>query len=713
MYRAGIFGLLAAILLAAPARAAVLEEFTVEDWSGLALSDDETGRLASCAVYSEYQNGVTLFFIKHLDGNWTLSLVRDSWALTDGSDYPVQYRVDGRGYVNATSVALDTDQIGIGFADGHSFLGQVRRGKVLTVAFQGEEYGFDLANSSAALKGAGDCIQRHRDAGGPQVAQDDSPDDDADTESSESEAVEAAEDGTEASTIGERQTFGPWIVTATDDGAGTFVNCTAFGVFGDDQLIISYRPDEVWEFGVYRAAWKLDTNQTYYLWYNVDAPADGAGVIKRPVEAAEATRVYFEVSGEEDVISRMESGREINLQLRGVSMQPESLSYPLDQAAEALAAARACTQRNVEAGQQAGTAAEPESDQPVEGGTEETPKVLPAIGARKIEDFEVPGWTGAAFSDESGAFTHCAIEAEYQNGTTFALLRTAEGPLLMTLRRTDWSLQPGTWVPLKYQFKAADPTTVATEGLGIDSSTMGVNLGMEEMVLMQMRTVPEFVVETQGKSLSFDISDVGPGLEALDSCAERRREAAPAAAEPPPPDSNSSKKRAAGPAPAPAEPERSAAPAPAPDSPEEKVEAAGYTTALLVRAGYPGHIILTGKDVPEALRQRDAAWKVGEIFGMTDVIHGYQAAQIKEEVTRSDTRDCGGPVKSEELGANPAGDGLYFSSFCDSADADFYIFYIVIPREGGGHYNMMLVDLGDGNTARSIGQKLFDTAAAS
>ena len=122
---------------------------------------------------------------------------------------------------------------------------------------------------------------------------------------------------------GDEQTFGPWVVAATNDGAGSFVNCTAYGMHGDDQLILSYFPDDAWTFGLYRAAWNLDTNQTYYLWYNVDGPADAEGVIKRPVEAAEPTRIFFEVSDLEDIIERMESGRTLNLQFRGLTGDAE------------------------------------------------------------------------------------------------------------------------------------------------------------------------------------------------------------------------------------------------------------------------------------------------------------------------------------------------------------------------------------------------------
>ena len=355
MRRALLAGIMTAGLAASAAPAAVVDEFTVNDWSGLALADDRTGRLASCTVYAKYQNGATLFFIRHVDGNWTMSIVHETWKLDRDGEYPVRLKVDREAPVDLVSVALDRDQVGVALSGDDPVLAQVRRGQHLAIDFQGKEYGFELSNSRKALDGASDCVRRNRDIDGPRLAQQPPlANDGAPAPAPAGDPPAAAEpDGpadtdtaSEASPIGDREMFGPWVVTATDDGAGRFVNCTAFGLFGDDQIILSRRPDGAWEFGLYRAAWALDTNQTYFLWYNVGAPADGAGVIKRPVEAVEPTRIFFELSVNEDLLSRMRADAELNLQLHGFSREPESLSYPLTQTAAALDATQACLQRN-------------------------------------------------------------------------------------------------------------------------------------------------------------------------------------------------------------------------------------------------------------------------------------------------------------------------------------------------------------------------------
>ena len=90
------------------AAADVLEEFRAEDWNGMAFADDQSGKLANCSVYAQYENGVTLYFFNNADGSWMLGLNKDDWALTQDSRHDIAYRVDSRRATNATAVALST-----------------------------------------------------------------------------------------------------------------------------------------------------------------------------------------------------------------------------------------------------------------------------------------------------------------------------------------------------------------------------------------------------------------------------------------------------------------------------------------------------------------------------------------------------------------------------------------------------------------------------
>jgi hypothetical protein len=356
MRRVAYLSALAACFAGCAAQAAILEEFSAEDWSGFALTDDSTGRLTSCAVYSNYQNGTTLFFVRHLEGGWVISLTHASWSLKPEASYPVRYRVDREAYADGSALALDVDQMGLALRDDDPLIAQIRHGSLLNVVFEGREFGFDLKNSGRALSAADDCTKRHRDkiiakpegqSNPVAPAQADLPPPAVKAEPPEVAGPQMSAAAATAR-VPERQEFGPWVVAATRDGSGNFLSCTAFGVHGGDQLILSYHPDEAWDVSLYRDRWALGPDQSYLLTYNVDGAPAAAGAITRPVESVEPKRVLLELERGDNLIDRIEAGRELSVELRGGDGMAESFRYDLDQAGPALAATRQCTRRNAQ-----------------------------------------------------------------------------------------------------------------------------------------------------------------------------------------------------------------------------------------------------------------------------------------------------------------------------------------------------------------------------
>ena len=320
------------------------------------------------------------------------------------------------------------------------------------------------------------------------------------------------------------------------------MNCTAYDVQGDDQLILSHFPDAVWTFGLYRSAWKLDTNQTYYLWYNVDGPADAPGVTKRPVEAQEPTRIFFEISDVEDIVARIENGKVLNVEVRGVTGPVESYSYPLDHAHEAFEATRKCVSDHAAASSSAASAGDTHSqegsgvakEESMAGDSTETveetagsnvasgPRYeLPPLGSKVIETMDVPGWDAAAFSGDDGTFTHCGIEAEYQNGATLGVARAVNGDLMLAVQYGDWSLTEGEWVPMSYTFGGDGPIEAAQDGKVVSSNAILTLLGATDAMAPAVAAAPAVSVSAEGTDLSFDISDIGPGIAAINECVAR------------------------------------------------------------------------------------------------------------------------------------------------------------------------------------------------
>lgn len=767
-----IFAVLAALLFSPSANAAVVEEFKAVDWDGLAFTSDETGEFTHCSVYATYRNGSTLYISYEAAQSWYLSVSNDSWSLGEGGNFAIKFKVDRRGEIEGTGVALASNQIGLPIEADHPFISQLRRGRQLVITFQNNEYAFELSNSNRAMDAAQDCVRRHVAAGtrtpvisgkpeeqtaAPEPAPTPAPAPAPSPAPAPPPAEEeTASESSDAVATGDQQEFGPWVVAATDDGAGTFVNCTAYGMYGDDQLILSLFPDGIWTFGLYRAAWTLDTNQTYYLWYNVDAPADAANVTKRPVEAAEKTRIFFEVSDLEDLMERIENGNTLNLQFRGLTGTAENYSYPLDRVTEAFAAVRDCIGKNkpvegvskegsgakeeTATGPDQGTAEEATPEEPPataegEAGESVAPserRELPKFGMTIVEEFDVPGWKAAAFSLDDGTFTHCAIKAEYQNGATFGVARAANGDMVLVIQHDDWSLEAGAWVPLSYKVQGATPLFVSGEGQAADENLIFANMGSGDELTATIAGATEMTIDAEGKNLAFDVSDIGPGITAIDACAERH---AAAGSEPAPAPKPASKKAEAPPAP---EPETetdvastdtgagSAAPAPSTETSaagEEvalnatgsvgdiRTEAAGYTTAILFRAGYPNHVIL-GADaaVPGDVPQGNATWQLGEIVGSTRIVSAGSPQDIKSAIGDELVGKCGGVLTTQIVSSDAT--HMHFTLACGSGTPRI-THYIVLPRDAGGSYVFALLGAGDDTAAAEIADRVYGIAAES
>ncbi|HEX2256169.1 MAG TPA: hypothetical protein VHG92_05605, partial [Afifellaceae bacterium] len=340
-----------------------------------------------------------------------------------------------------------------------------------------------------------------------------------------------------------------------------------------------------------------------------------------------------------------------------------------------------CRNRHVAAAQ-AQTAA---PQQPQQQAAADAPS-LPPIGEEKVETLNVPGWEGGAYADAAGTFTHCGISAEYQNGAVLAFARTADNSLLLALARTDWTLQPKEWSPIRYSFGKDYPINTDGEAQAVNATILATNMGRDDLFTDQLKQSQMLTVEAQGHELKFDISDLAPGIEAIDAC--REAQLTPAAAP--------SGKAAAGPA--------------ATESAEE--EGARFVTDLLTRSGYSELHMLVGDDRPDGFANYDAVWEIGEIIGMLTVqpqTEGLTLTQVRNKIIADDAASCEGEFSTSTL-ASQGGTSAHLVSACKTPESEFSVYYSIVARERGGFYVVMHIGLGDGAAARAISSKVHETA---
>ena len=144
------------------------------------------------------------------------------------------------------------------------------------------------------------------------------------------------------------------------------------------------------------------------------------------------------------------------------------------------------------------------------------------------------------------------------------------------------------------------------------------------------------------------------------------------------------------------------------DSAEIRTEAAGYTTALLFRAGYPNHVILaTDSAVPEDAPTGDAVWELGEVTGSTRIVSSGTPDDIKSGIGADLLEKCGGLLTTRVVSSDMT--HMHFALTC-GAQAPSLTQYLVLPREAGGSYLLALMGRPGDGMAGSIAEAVYSTA---
>ncbi len=76
---------------------------------------------------------------------------------------------------------------------------------------------------------------------------------------------------------------------------------------------------------------------------------------------------------------------------------------------------------------------------------------LPALAAGPMGSINLGHWSGGAFTNEkTGAFSHCAASAGYQNGFLLTIGQNAERTWLLAIANPSWNLTLGETFPIEF-----------------------------------------------------------------------------------------------------------------------------------------------------------------------------------------------------------------------------------------------------------------------
>ncbi len=127
--------------------------FAYNRWSGMAYTDDKTGRFSHCAVASTYTNGVTLMFGVLPGGNVNIGFTRPDWTFKVGQTIPGEIRIDRRFSEHVLGTAYLPNAILVAFPPSATIFAHLAHGDAMTVSTDAGASGtFNLKDSYRALE---------------------------------------------------------------------------------------------------------------------------------------------------------------------------------------------------------------------------------------------------------------------------------------------------------------------------------------------------------------------------------------------------------------------------------------------------------------------------------------------------------------------------------------------------------------------------------
>jgi S1-C subfamily serine protease len=129
----------------------------------------------------------------------------------------------------------------------------------------------------------------------------------------------------------------------------------------------------------------------------------------------------------------------------------------------------------------------------------------------------VGNWQGGAFTDDkSGAFSHCAASASYQNGIVFLVSVGQDYSWTLGFAHENWKLTPGKGFPLALTFDGQ--AAINVQGLPLGANLVKVSMPPNSALISQFRKAKVMTAFAQGQLLQFNMNQTAQLLPSLVNC---------------------------------------------------------------------------------------------------------------------------------------------------------------------------------------------------
>ena len=142
---------------------------------------------------------------------------------------------------------------------------------------------------------------------------------------------------------------------------------------------------------------------------------------------------------------------------------------------------------------------------------------LPALAAGPMGSINLGHWSGGAFTNEkTGAFSHCAASAGYQNGFLLTIGQNAERTWLLAIANPSWNLTLGETFPIDLTFDGQAQFHFFASA----NSPIQINGILPSPAAERLRKSHLMIAAGKLQTVPFDLKDVSRLLPAIALCVD-------------------------------------------------------------------------------------------------------------------------------------------------------------------------------------------------
>jgi S1-C subfamily serine protease len=140
-----------------------------------------------------------------------------------------------------------------------------------------------------------------------------------------------------------------------------------------------------------------------------------------------------------------------------------------------------------------------------------------ALAAGPFGTINLGYWKGGAYTNEAGAFTHCAAGADFANGVGVLIGQMHNRSWMLGFTDKSWSLVQGTSIPIDLTFDGQSQFHV----FGVALSPVLISAPLPDPVLQRLRKSRFMVTSGNARTAQFSLTDADKMIAMISNCVEK------------------------------------------------------------------------------------------------------------------------------------------------------------------------------------------------